>query len=209
VRHVIVCETQRVSGTLLCALWIQLFYRIYFRARRDTCIRGTAKVPVCVCVLSAHDHIYSFRIDKAVQLFSPFSFYFLLSFTLRERVRQSSRERFYNLKMYTQLDKMYTRAQGLAQLSRLRAPWSSLCRCACTLRSRSSHGAEGRFSSRRSLPERMRVVRGRKGGVWPVRPEASTASISSNAVCTMLCSSAHQHAGGSRGGWAIVGSGAH
>eukprot|EP00321_Phaeocystis_globosa_P019196 CAMPEP_0118809740 /NCGR_PEP_ID=MMETSP1162-20130426/507_1 /TAXON_ID=33656 /ORGANISM="Phaeocystis Sp, Strain CCMP2710" /LENGTH=149 /DNA_ID=CAMNT_0006739203 /DNA_START=83 /DNA_END=533 /DNA_ORIENTATION=- len=28
-----------------------------------------------------------------------------------------------------------------------------------------------------------------KGGVRPVRPEASTASISSNAVCTMLCSS--------------------
>ena len=131
-----------------------------------------------------------------------------LAWAFLERVRQSSRERFYNLKMYTQLDKMYTRAQGLAQLSRLRAPWSSLCRCACTLRSRSSHGAEGRFSSRRSLPERMRVVRGRKGGVWPVRPEASTASISSNAVCTMLCSSAHQHAGGSRGGWAIVGSGA-
>lgn len=114
--------------------------------------------------------------------------------------------------MYTQLVKIYTMSMynshtGCGQLFRLRVGWSSLCRRACTLRSRSSHGAPlGRLSSRRSLPERTRVARGRKGGVRPVRPEASTASISSNAVCTMLCSSAQQ--AGEERGWAIAGRGA-
>ena len=111
--------------------------------------------------------------------------------------------------MYTKLFKIYTRGihnsnTGSAQLFRVRAHAgrSSLCRWACTLRSRSSHGAEGRLSSRRSLPERMRVARGRKGGVRPVLPEASTASISSNAVCTMLCSSAQNMREGGLLSWA-------